>query len=368
MRTLHVDSGKIWRGGQRQCCLLGSRLAAWGHETHLVCRSESPLWNRCEATGIALHPLRAIGEVDLWAAYVFARLLRGVQPQIVAAHDAHALSIVALGRSLAGRQGRTVQIVYHRRVDVPLGGGFFSRWKVNQADLFICVSRRIAEIVTQSGVAPEKVCVVHSGTRGIDPSRRERGDLLRELGIKPSASVLGTIGGLIPHKGHAVLLEALARLSHAVGDVHLLIIGDGQLRGSLVTQAMRLEIDNRVHFLGERSDLGVLFSAMDLFVHPSLTEGLGSSILDAFSAGIPVVASRTGGIPEAVIDGETGLLAEPGDAGDLSEVIGRALEDRAAGSARACRAKQLFEEHFTHESMAKKTLACYSRLVGKGKR
>jgi glycosyltransferase involved in cell wall biosynthesis len=118
-----------------------------------------------------------------------------------------------------------------------------------------------------------------------------------------------------------------------------------------------------VHLLGERQDLDRIFGAMDLFIHPSLTEGLGSSILDAFAAGVPVVASRTGGIPELVEDRETGRLVAPGDPAALARGIVAMLDDFALAASMAARARQQYERHFTDAAMARASLIHYRALL-----
>ncbi len=360
MKSLHLDMGRIWRGGQRQCYLLCRNLAAAGHETHLVCRRAAPLWREAQGSGAILHALNSAGEMDVAAALRLALLVRRDGPRLLAAHDAHAFGLLALAKFLAGFRA---PIVYHRRVDVPIGRWFGSRWKLRRASRFICVSRRIAAMVEQSGVDSRLIRVVHSGTAGVERSPGARDGICRQLGIEPAVTLLAAVGGLIAHKGHRVLLEACARLEAPGCDLHLLLVGDGPLRGHLEAQAERLGLSRRVHFLGERRDLGTLFGAMDLFVHPSLTEGLGTSILDAFASGVPVIASRTGGIPEIVRDGETGRLAEPGDVKSLANAIDRALGDRAASLEMAAKARRLFQESFTDQAMARATLACYTELL-----
>ncbi|MCK4303430.1 MAG: glycosyltransferase, partial [Candidatus Eisenbacteria sp.] len=260
MRSLHVDTGKIWRGGQRQCNLLCRRLAKWGHETHLVCQPGSPLWQRAVETGLVLHPLRAAGETDPLAILKLARLLRRIGPELAAAHDAHGLGLLALARPLSGI---AVPLVCHRRVDVRVARWPGSGWKMRRASMLICVSRRIADILEQCGLTRERIRVVHSGAPGIQPAREARTKLLPALGLEPDCTVLATVGGLIPHKGHRVLLEALrqlelARTSHqspaTSAQLHLVMIGDGPLRGQLRRQAAQAGLTARVHFLGDRED------------------------------------------------------------------------------------------------------------------
>ncbi len=361
MRTFHADSGRIWRGGQRQCHFLCRHLVAKGHETHLVVQPGSELEQR--SSGLRCTPIRMHGELDLPAVARLAGLLRRVKPDLAAAHDAHAMSLLALARRWARLR---IPVVFHRRVDVPLGRGWASRWKARQAARVICVSGRIAEIVREGGVEPDRIRVVHSGTPGIEADEDAGAALRQSLGIQPGATVLGTVSGLIVHKGHADLLAALDQLNADRRDLYLLVAGDGPLREKLEDDARERGLDHRVHFLGEVTDLGGLFGAIDLFVHPSLSEGLGSSIIDAFAAGVPVVATRAGGIPELVREEETGFLADPGAPASLADAIDRALCDPDERARRMAGARTFHHKHLTAETMAEATIGCYLELLADG--
>ncbi len=346
MRSLHLDTGRDWRGGQRQCSLLCRGLARRGDEVHLCCRPDSPLGEVAE--GAILHPWEPRGEIDLVAVARLRRLMGRLSPDIVAAHDAHAAGLLALAGGRAGR-------VFHRRVDVPLRTHPAARWKAHRADLWICVSRRIEDILRRGRI--DRTRVVHSGV----PPMRPRPGLRGELGLGETVKVVGAIGGLIPHKGHRVLIEAMAALTDS--ETHLLLIGDGPMRGELSNMLSEMGLQRRAHLLGERRDLPALFGTLDLYAHPSLTEGLGTSILDAFSAGVPVVATRAGGIPEMVADGRTGRLVEPGDAGALARAIGDLLRGPEAARALASAARACYEAEFTDDRMVEKTRRCYQELV-----
>jgi L-malate glycosyltransferase len=365
MRTFHVDTGKIWRGGQRQCAFLCRHLTEMGQVTALACRSDSPLAKRFESElpRDRLLKIAPAGELDLRCAHRLAGQIDEFQPDLLAAHDAHAFSLLIFARIFLGRR---LPLVYHRRVDIPVARWFGSKWKMDRADQFICVSRRIGEILAECGISRDRIRVVHSGTPGVEPSASGRSELCAELGLPSEAKILGAVGGLIPHKGHAVLLDAFSRVASSEGNCRLCLVGDGPLRGELERQAEKSGVADSVFFLGERRDLERLFGAFDLFVHPSLTEGLGTSILDAFSANVPVVASETGGIPEMVTMGKTGRLVAPGYPKLLADGLREALGDPEGSRRMASAARELFLAEFTDQDTATKTAACYSELLGAG--
>lgn len=360
MRLIHLDLGRHWRGGQRQCALLCRRLAAGGCEVHLIGRRDGALLAELRGGPIVRHALMLPGGINPLSALEVAAILRARHPDLIAAHEAHGLGLAAVGRRLAGL---AVPLVYHRRVDVPPRSGWGSRWKLRQTDCFICVSHAAAAVLRAAGIAAERIRVVHSGVPPLVRIAGARQQVVAELGIPPAARLVGTIAGLITHKGHAILLEAVAEIAPAAEAVHLLLIGSGPLRDALERKASQLGIGECVHFLGERRDIARLLSALDLFVLPSLTEGLGSSILDAFSLEVPVVATRAGGIPELVADGRTGRLVAPGDAAELAGAMRAAWSDPSAAARMTARAAECFRAHFTDDAMATATSAVYRELL-----
>jgi glycosyltransferase involved in cell wall biosynthesis len=360
VRTLHIDFGRGWRGGQRQCALLCGHLARMGHATHLVGRRDAPLLQAMQDSGASVHTLSPAGEADPFALHRLARLLRDVRPDLIAAHEAHAWGLAALARGAAGSRAA---LVYHRRIDRPLRGGWLAGWKLRRTARFLCVSEAIGEILAAQGIPRERIRVVHSGTPGYARVPGAREELRHELALTADTIILGSIGGLIPHKGHAVLLTAFAQIATEVRNAILVLVGEGPLRDSLRRQTESLGLTQRVHLLGERRDLDRLLSAMDLLVHPSLTEGLGTTLLDANSLAVPVVATRTGGIPEIVRDGATGGLVTPGDPRSLAEGILSALRESERTASMAAAARALHASAFTDRTMAEGTLACYAEIL-----
>jgi len=180
--------------------------------------------------------------------------------------------------------------------------------------------------VRQIHADPAKVDVIYNA---VDWSQlqtsRSREDVRASLGLEPGTRVVGVIARLTEQKGHRFLFEALQRPS--LTGVQAIVVGDGDRREALRQQAAACGLEGRVRFLGARRDLGDLLSAMDVFVLPSLWEGLPLSLVLAMGAGLPVVATAVAGIPEVVQNGRTGLLVPPGDAGALADALERVCSD-----------------------------------------
>jgi glycosyltransferase involved in cell wall biosynthesis len=144
-------------------------------------------------------------------------------------------------------------------------------------------------------------------------------EIRAELGV--GGFVLGVVGRLEEQKGHRFLLAALPELSQKIPDLSVLLVGEGRESGALKGQSEELQVSHMVRFLGTRRDLPRLFRAMDLFVHPSLWEGLPLTLLMAMGARLPVVGTRVSGVTEVIADGENGRLVPPGDPQALAGAI-----------------------------------------------
>ncbi len=199
----------------------------------------------------------------------------------------------------------------------------------------------------QVGVDPDKIAVVYNGVRfGPAPGPENRAPALTRLSLDPGMLVLGTLGRLTEQKGQVVLLQALARLAPRFPRLHLMIAGQGPLRGTLEAVAARLGVGDRVHFVGMRRDRATLYAATDLFILPSRWEGLSLALIEAMGAGRPIVATAVGGNPEVITHGQTGLLVPPDGPAGLADGIESLLvgtELRAAlGSQAAITARARF--------------------------
>jgi glycosyltransferase involved in cell wall biosynthesis len=213
----------------------------------------------------------------------------------------------------------------------------------------VAVSEDIARFLCQAvGVKPDKIRTIYNGieTDLFCPNQRMREQIRQELQVTDEQSVIGAVGNLYPVKGHTYLVRAAATVTEVVPNAVFLIAGRGHLLGRLQAEARELGVENKIRFLGFRDDVPALLQAMDIFVLPSLSEGLPLSAIEAMASGKPVVATRVGGVPEVVVDGETGFLVAPEDAGGLAKKLVCLLKSpclaQELGSAGCERAKERF--------------------------
>ena len=310
---------------------LAEGLARLGHEVLVVGQPGSPLVARVGEVGAErLRPIavRMRGEWDLAGAARLANVMRGFDPHILHAHTSHAHTLGLWAWVLSGRRAK---VVVSRRVDFPISRRGFGRIKYGRGvDQFIAVSEGVRRVLVEGGVPASKVVVVRSGIdlRKFD-GLKDTEDLRKEFGIARDAPLVGNVAALAPHKDQTCLLEAARRVVDAFPGVRFLIVGEGPLEVALREHRAQLGLDREVLFTGFRRDVGAILRMLDVFVLSSYLEGLGTSVLDAMLVGLPIVATRVGGIPEAVEDGENGLLVPPRSPEALSEAICRLLEDRA---------------------------------------
>jgi glycosyltransferase involved in cell wall biosynthesis len=205
--------------------------------------------------------------------------------------------------------------------------------------------------------------VVHSGVRLPDSVSGNRSMLDRLVKANGSTRIVGSVGSLVGHKGHRYFVEAAAEIAKRRPEVKFVVLGEGSLRSDLEQRIRKHGLTNRFFLPGFQPSAERLTGALDVFVMPSVMEGLGTSLLDAMAAGVPVVASRAGGIPEVVEDGETGLLAKPGDPESLAAAVERMLDDNSLAQGAARRAREKVSREFTVRRMVEKTVDVYEKLL-----
>ena len=191
----------------------------------------------------------------------------------------------------------------------------------------------------------------------------ERESRRAALGIAPGHLAIGSVGLLAERKGYEYLIRALAALLPDVPSIRLVLIGGGEQEQYLRTLADELGLTPYVHFLGWRGDVPDLLSVLDLYVQPSLTEGLPHTVVEAAASGLPIVATRVGGIPEVIQDGISGVLVDPRDATGLASGITRLLADPATRQALGSAARLWCLEHFSADAMARRYEALYLSLL-----
>jgi len=230
-------------------------------------------------------------------------------------------------------------------------------------DAVVAVSQSVATDLRKKGLNGRNITVIHNGlkaTNNIDDA--DIADLRQKYALSENSFVIGTVGRLVPIKGQAFLIRAMAEVVKEIKNCHLLIAGEGPLRNNLQAEIDRLNISHNVQFIGYVHDINIMMATIDLFVLPSLSEGLPISLLEAMAAKIPVVASDAGGIREVVMDGVDGILVPPSDSISLANAIKRLYNNRELLSNIAMHGEMKVRKYFSAFSMAENYKSIYSRL------
>lgn len=362
VRSLHIDTARTWRGGQNQVLQLVTGLGERGDQPTLVAHEAGELRRRAEE-GLRYIGFAPRSEFDVGAAFKLSKIIATAGPEVVHAHDPMGIALGAMALQMLPAAAAPRLFVAARRVDFHLKQHAFSRWKHRQIDVFIAASRVIGQILVQDGISPHAIEVVHDGVNIQAIAREPLVSVHAALGLPHGAPVVGNVAALAPHKGQKYLVAAAARVVRRIPDVRFVIVGAGELEGALERQIRDAGLDRHVHLAGFRRDAIGLLKSLDLFVTSSITEGLGSSTLEAMACGRAVVGTHAGGTPEVVDDGVTGLLVPPHDEAALAEAIATLVPDAprrarfgAAGLARVT-------AEFSVEQMVDRTAAVYRRRL-----
>jgi glycosyltransferase involved in cell wall biosynthesis len=359
-----MDTERTWRGGEQQALYLAKGLAERGVEQLCVGQPDHPYVERLGAAGIPVEGLRMRGEADLVAVGRLRKLFRAWKPDVIHMHTSHAHTLGVVAARTCG-VGRTV---VSRRVDFTIYRNvlrlswFKYRFGV---DRYVAISEGIQRQMVKDGIPAERIRVVHSG---IDLSRFdgvEPHDFHAEFGLPEGAPIIGDVAAFGWHKAQEYLVRATPRILESLPEARVFLIGDGECRAKVAAEAAELGVADRIIFTGFRTDVPSLIGGMDCFVMCSVLEGLCTSLLDALALGTPAVGSGVGGIPEALGQGQAGLLVPPRDPAALADAVVRVVSDRELAAGLRERGRQHVESGFTNETMVEGNLAVYRELLGR---
>ncbi|OHB82074.1 MAG: hypothetical protein A2W31_13175 [Planctomycetes bacterium RBG_16_64_10] len=363
LKVAFVVSARLWGGGESQVALLADGLRLRGHRCRFFARRASLCADQLRNEGFLVDTFLGTGRdpVSVWKV---RRHLYQWQPDVLHLNDSHAITCGGLAAQGLGIPAR----IAARRSIFPIRSGHRYR---RYADRVICVAQAVAERCGQAGIPDDSIRIVYDGTPAVAYPTPIRRQVRSELQIADHQPVLLTVAWLHASKGHRYLLAALAEVVARFPQTILLLAGAGSEQEALQHQAAAQGLGEHVRFLGFRTDVGQLIQAADLFVMPSLSEGLCSSLIDAMRGGCPIVTTTVGGIAELIGTGDLGsaplawTVPERNPAA-LAAAIVAALADPHERATRATRAKQRALVQFTVDQMVEGTLQVYHELLEAG--
>ena len=347
-RILHVDSGRSWRGGQRQVFLLATGLRDRGYRTLVVAPTGSPLIHRSERAGLPTYRLTLRGEWDLGSARELRAVAKEWKADVVHSHDARSHSIARI--ALIGK--RKTRLVVTRRVAfAPRQVRLKYRHGI---DAFIAISNAVKAAMVKAGVPSRMIEVVYSGVPA--PQAKRPRNWRRERGWPVSSVVCGIVGAMTNEKG-IDLISGIAR--KLPGEVfrrtRLVLLGGKGKPGSTVAGVEGVDAG----FVEEVHDA---MAGLDVLWHPARSEGLGTSVIDAMALGVPPVAFAVGGLPEVIEDGKSGILVAPGDTAAFARAVSAVIMDDGLRAFLAEGAR-LRARDFDAKKMIERTAEVYHRVT-----
>lgn len=361
MKILHLSSEQTWRGGEQQIAYLLEETEKRGIQPIVACKQGSAFEIYVRSKGWQYFALPFKNSMDLRTAWNIKRICKEHKIDIIHLHSSKAHSIAVWSVVL----GNSSKLVLSRRVDFPLKDNLFSRWKYNHTSIqkIICVSDKIKHIVEEGVQDKDKCITIHSGIAlGKFALQGKLNYFHSHYKIPPASPIIGNTSALADHKDYFTFINTAEILINQNNDLRFLIIGDGPLRSEIVSYVASKRLENHIVFTGFITNLAQTLHEIDIFLMTSKTEGLGTSILDAFASKVPVVATNAGGIPELVKHEETGLIAPVKDHEKLAENVNRILNEPELKERLIINAYD-FVQGFSKEKTAERTLAVYREIL-----
>lgn len=358
MRILHVEAGRHLYGGAVQVLHLVEGLSARGVDNVLVCARDGALAREARAATVVELPMQ--GELDLLLLPRLVREVKRWQPDLVHVHSRRGADLY--GGIAAQLEG--VPAVLTRRVDSP-EPAVIARLKYAPYRAVVALSRAIERQLLDAGVARARVVRIPSAvdTQRYRPDAAARERIRAAFGLPADALVVGVVAQLIERKRHGWLLAVLPGLVRELPQLRVLCFGQGPLEQRLKAELVDRGLTQHVTFAGFRADLPRLVPGFDVLAHPASREGLGVALLEAASAGVPVVACDVGGVPDVVEHGHTGLLVPADDAGALRGALARLLRDRAERARLGAAARAHVERRFNVAGLVESHVSLYAEVL-----
>jgi glycosyltransferase involved in cell wall biosynthesis len=342
LTVLHANLAKGFRGGERQTELLIRALAKhFKIKQLLACREDSPLRTR----------LADVEDLSFVAANnQLSGHYSAPHADIVHAHEAKAVHWAYIHKLL-----RNTPYILTRRVDTVVKDKWLNKKTYSNASALVGISTLIANQIRDKKWG--EVNQIPSTLAHLETDHKE-GKAFRNA--FPGKIIIGHVGALVDkHKGQKVLIEAASLLEKSHPDLHIVFFGDGADKEEL--ESLSKDIKN-ITWMGFKPKIGDYLPYFDLFAFPSRNEGLGSTLLDVMDAGVPIIASNVGGIPDIVIDNETGILVEANDSSALKDAIIKLSSDKALQTRLIEGAKKQIE-NYTPQKMAERYFSIYKKIT-----
>ncbi len=356
MRIIHTEWSDGMGGQEKRVLAECKGLAERGHYVELACREHSRIKIEAERLGIRVHILPFRRLYDVASMISLYRIIKRGRFDVVNTHSGVDSWIGGIAAKLAG----VPLLVRTRHLNIPLKRSILNFVHYLPDFYITCGENMRDNLIYNCGFPSEKVVSIPTGVgqRFFDVSRDK--DNAAKHGLSSCCPIITNVGILRSVKGHEITFQSVKSVINTFPDAKFLIVGDGPARARLEDLVDSLGIRKSVVFAGFLNDIHEIYSFSDVVVLSSWSEGLPQSLLQAMAAGVPVVATRVGGVPEVIIPEKTGLLVEPGDHEGLAGSIIRILQDSDLKERMVNEAKELVQSGYTESIMLDKIESLYS--------
>ncbi|MEF3254231.1 MAG: glycosyltransferase [Deferribacterales bacterium] len=346
MRILHIEAGKNLYGGAKQVLYLIEGLNKKGVENILLTPKVSEIAKYSKDIAKVVE-IDFLGDIDITFPFRLMKIIDQYRPDII---NIHSRKGVDFWGGIVGKL-KNIPTICTRRVDNP-ENKILVKFKYSFYDKVVAISDGIKEVLLTEGLKNDKLLTIRSA---IDPTPfrqiAKREEFLKEFNLADNNIVIGVIAQLIERKGHRYLIEIIPDILRVFPDLRVLFFGKGDYKGYLEKLIKEKGIEEYFIFAGFRDDLHKWLGNLDIVVHPAEMEGLGVSLIQVAAAGVPIVATRGGGIPEIVFDGVNGFLIEKGDTKMLFEKVSILLKSNKLRKEMGEAGKRIVDEYFSVDEM-----------------
>lgn len=360
IKILHISSALTWRGGEAQIAHFIEATQDKWIDNAVCCIQGSPLHLYCEQQQINVVTYSKASSIQWEAPSTIRTFCKQFNPSIIHLHDskAHTYAIVA-----ATFFHVSVPFILSRKVVFNAKKRGLSAYKYNHPQIkkIICVSTFVKNKIADSIRDKSKLTVIHDGIP-LEKFQQPKGSLREELGLGKDQLIIGYVAMFTEEKDHNTFIKAAKRIHQSNPNAQFVLIGDGPLFDQVKKQATDVGIASSCSFMGVRRDVPALLPDIDILLFTSAYEGLGSSVLEAFAAGIPVVSTDAGGLREIVLHEKTGIACKVGDVAALADGVERLIDDVGLRKGLIKNANE-FVIKFSASAIAEKTIGVYKEIL-----
>jgi glycosyltransferase involved in cell wall biosynthesis len=358
MRVLHTESSTGWGGQENRTLQEAMQMRLRGVDVLFACRRGARLGQRAREQGFPVEEFSMRNSFEPVSIVGLAGAFRRHRIDLVNTHSGRDTLLAGIAARLMLRRPR---IVRTRHLILPITS------KATYSllpDHVVCVSRAVRDYLADVGIPAAMLTSVPTGvdTTRFDPAAVDA-TLRKELRIPAEAPLIGTVAILRMKKGYQDLIAAIPQVLASSPAAHFVFAGDGPQRQNIERALAEAQLGERVHLLGLRRDIPQVLKSFDVFVLPTHQEALGTSYIEAQATGVPVIGTRVGGVPDTMIEGETGLLVPPHDPPALAEAIIALANDPARRRAMGEAGRRWVLSEYTVQKMAERMQAVYARVL-----